>query len=181
MIKYIFSLARGRVFEFEIDPDRSPEGREETENLPEWTRLSHRQCENCPLTEDASSHCPPAADLSDILPRFARIVSFERSEVRVETPERVYMKECDVQTSLNSLLGLVMATSQCPILSALRPLGHYHLPFSGIEETVFRTTGAYLLKQYFIARDGGEPDMELKQLRKLYKNLQILNQGFTKL
>ena len=34
MIKYIFSLARDRVLEFEVDPDRSPESGEEMENLP---------------------------------------------------------------------------------------------------------------------------------------------------
>ena len=40
-----------------------------------------------------------------------------------------------------------------------------------------RVVGAYLMKQYFIAGNGGEPDWELKNLRALYESLENVNQS----
>src|SRR5262249_33669487 len=78
---------------------------------------------------------------------------------------------------LGSLLGLVMASSGCPILGELRGLARFHLPFAEFEETLFRTVGLYLLRQYFVARDGGVPDFELAGLGRLYEDLQEVNRA----
>lgn len=59
---------------------------------------------------------------------FGKILSFDETDVRVKTPEREYCKHCDAQTGLRSLIGFVMATSDCPVLSSLRGLANYHLP-----------------------------------------------------
>lgn len=71
-----------------------------------------------------------------------------------------------------------MATSQCPILSKMRGMAHYHLPFASIDEIVFRVSSSYLLSQYYLHQEGGEPDWELKGLKKYYKDLLTLNYDF---
>jgi hypothetical protein len=116
--------------------------------------------------------------LEQIATQFSDIISFEKARVEVHTPERTYTKDCDVQTGLRSLLGLVMATSACPILSQLKGLADSHLPFATLEETLFRTTGAYLIKQYFIYKGGNVPDWNMQGLDYFYKNLQTVNRGF---
>src|SRR5690606_39165845 len=77
-----------------------------------------------------------------------------------------------------SLIGLIMPSGECPILSRLRPMAHFHLPFSSVEETIFRTVGTYLTKQYFLHKEGHDPDLELGGLEALYEDLQTLNIHF---
>ena len=122
--------------------------------------------------------CPVAIDIEEVAEHFSDILSFERVHVRVRTEERDYVKVCDVQTALKSLLGLIMASGSCPILSQFSPMAHYHLPFASTEETIYRVVGAYLLKQYFVNREGKEPDLALKGLRELYSELQTVNKDF---
>jgi len=98
--------------------------------------------------------------------------------VEVRTEERLHSKRTDAQTALRSLMGLVMATGACPILSRLKGLARFHLPFASMEETIFRTAGAYLIQHFFIFRDGGTPDLELKGLNALYSDLQLVNRCF---
>jgi len=65
-----------------------------------------------------------------------------------------------------------------PILGRLRSQALFHLPFASIEETLYRTVGDYLIKQFFIMRDGGQPDFALVGLEALYSELAILNISF---
>lgn len=178
MIEYELKLDDGSEVHFAVDPRRTLPLVEEA-RAPEWTRLSYHRCEGCPLDESVHSRCPPAVDASDILERFNSVLSYAQADVTVRAEERTFVRRIDVQTALHSLLGLVMATSGCPILSTLRPLAHHHLPFATKEETVFRAAGAYLLRQYFVAQAGGEPDLKLEGLKKLYQDLQDVNRAFT--
>jgi hypothetical protein len=130
------------------------------------------------LKASEHTHCPTALDFEAIAQRFSAIKSFERTTVEVRTAERIYTKHCDVQTGLRGLLGLVMATSACPISSQLKALAHFHLPFASIDETLFRVVSAYLIKQYFACRDGGEADWELAGLNQFYQDMQELNYCF---
>jgi hypothetical protein len=88
---------------------------------------------------------------------------------------RVCTKETDAQIGLEALLALVMATNACPILRRLRSQALFHLPFPSINETLFRTVGDYLIKQYFVMKDGGQPDFALAGLDRLYHELATLN------
>jgi hypothetical protein len=97
--------------------------------------------------------------------------------VEVETAERTYRKQLALQDGLFGLFGLIMATSDCPFLEFLRPMARFHLPFSNLTETMVRATSFYLLKQYFVAKNGGTPDFELKELRKHYDLLEEVNRG----
>lgn len=178
MIEYELRLDDGSEHRFVVDPSRRLPLVDET-RAPEWTRLAYQRCRNCPLDEAEHDRCPAAVDASDILERFKSVLSYVQAEVRVHTGERTFTRRVDVQTALHSLLGLVMATSGCPHLGSLRPLAHHHLPFATKEETVFRVTSAYLLRQHFVAMDGGEPDLKLDGLKRLYQELQEVNRAFT--
>jgi hypothetical protein len=175
LVEYEFTLANGRVHRFVVGGDEDPPT---TSELPAWTRLDFSQCGNCPLSLADTPRCPVAVDVFRIAERFATELSFERVHVRAHRAGRTYEIDCDVQTGLGSLLGLVMASSGCPILGELRGLAHFHLPFAEFDETLFRTVGLYLLRQYFIARDGGKPDFALAGLAELYDELQEVNRAF---
>jgi hypothetical protein len=145
-----------------------------------WTKLEFNRCTHCPLKSEEYRHCPAAVDLENIIPIFQKILSYERVTIEVQTPERTYSKHCDVQTGLRSLLGLVMATSACPVLSRLKGLASYHLPFATFDETLFLTVGAYLLSQYFRNKDGHPPYINLVNLDRFYKELGTVNSCFKK-
>jgi len=175
MVEYEFTLADGRVHRFVVG---GGEDAPHSAELPSWTALGFSQCGNCPLSAGDSPRCPTAVDVFRIAERFADKLSYERVHVRVQRSGRSYEIDCDVQTGLGSLLGLVMASSGCPILSQLQGLARFHLPFAEFEETLFRTVSLYLLRQYFIAQEGGVPDFELAGLRRLYEDLQEVNRAF---
>lgn len=178
MITYSFEFKDGRSCTFPVDLERAHRPRANAGVPSPWTRLDFHQCGNCPLQASRHPHCPAAVDVEEIALTFRDVPSFERAWVRVQTPERAYCKECDVQTGLRSLLGLIMASSACPILRQLEGLARYHLPFASLAETVFRTTGAYLLRQYFVFQAGGTPDLELRGLHALYAQLHTVNRCF---
>jgi hypothetical protein len=179
IIQYDFKFGDGREMEFKVSPSRTS-NKMQRETLPEWTLLEFHKCPNCPLDTNKHEHCPAAVDLSAMLELFNDIYSFERVEVTVTSIQRTVYRECDIQTSLQSLIGLVMASSACPVLTRLSSMAVNHLPFASHEETLYRTCSNYLLSQYFKKRNGEEADLELDGLRKLYDDLQSLNQCFVK-
>jgi hypothetical protein len=183
VIQYKFVLRGGGEQVIRVDLDRtSEEPAESTQSPspPDWTALGFRKCLNCPLKVEESPRCPAALDLAPTIGAFAKIISHEKAEVVVQMPHRVVGKECQVQDALSSVVALIMATSACPILGKMRGLAYTHLPFASIDETLFRTLGAYLLRQLIEARRGGTPDWELKKLRDYYVELEILNHSFKK-
>ncbi len=179
MIEYIFQLDSGKTLNFRVNINREYEIKADKAFHSFWTRLDYHQCSNCPLSPAEYKYCPTAVDLQEIIAIFSPFLSHVRVLVTVKTPERQYSKTCDLQTGLQSLLGLVMATSACPILSRLWPLANFHLPFATTQDTLFRTVGAYLIYQYFIFSEGGKADFELRELKSFYNSLEELNACFT--
>jgi hypothetical protein len=175
------------VYRFELD-DREVEFRvatrpgqiDDSGKHPEWARLGHKQCACCPLKESECAYCPAAARLNEVMEAFADRESIERVKVTVTTAERSYFEDCDLQVGVNSLIGLMMATSGCPILKELGAMASFHIPFCTTRETLHRTVGSYLIKQYFKQLEGGQPDWELTHLKELYGTLGGLNQDFSK-
>mgnify|MGYP000335318678 CR=1 FL=1 len=149
------------------------------EDLPHWTRLDYSQCECCPLKAEEHPYCPAAVRAHEVLSTFRKARSFDQVTVEVESSQRQYRKTLPLQEALQSLLGLLMATSGCPVLGRFRPLASFHMPFSSFEETLFRTVGAYLIHQYFEARSGGDPDWNLDGLKDFYHILEDLNRDFS--
>ena len=178
MLSYEFSLDNGIVHRFDIPLGPVPQAARIPASSADWTRLQFHQCANCPLQADDETHCPVAVDIEEVAEKFKDIISFERADVRVISEEREYFRNCDVQTGLKSLLGLLMASSSCPILSKFKPMAQFHLPFSTVDETIYRVTGAYLLKQYFLFKDGCKPDLDLKGLESHYEDMKQVNRDF---
>lgn len=177
IVKYTFDLeGRQVVFDVKTTPDPIPENAV----YPDWAKLSYQQCACCPLKESDCNYCPVATRVHNLPAAFTDNDSTERVRVTVETAERTYVSEVDLQVGINSLMGLYMATSGCPVLKKLSAMANLHVPFCSTEETLHRTVGSYLTQQYFVQRSGGEPDWELKGLIKLYEDLGGLNQDFSK-
>ncbi|MDP4694087.1 MAG: hypothetical protein NWS00_06020 [Opitutales bacterium] len=118
--------------------------------------------------------------MNEVMTSFADNQSTERVKVTVTTEERNYFEECDLQVGLNSLMGLLMATSGCPVLKDLQAMASFHIPFCSTRETLHRTVGSYLIKQYFKQLRGEEPDWKLIHLKELYEVLEGLNRDFSK-
>ncbi len=177
--RYKFTLADGEVKEFDLRLDSETlslitPGRE---SHPEWTRLSYRQCPNCPL---APSHlqCPIAANLVDVVDCFKDFISYDEADIEVATEERVYKKHASLQKGISSLIGIYMVTSGCPIMDKLRPMVKTHLPFATAEETLYRVFSMYLLAQYYLSRTGQKPDWVFEDLTRIYAEVHVVNKSF---
>jgi hypothetical protein len=175
MIEYTLTLDDRRSFHFKVDPERAANSSNSAETHPFWTQLDYRQCSNCPLKASEHRHCPAALDIEQIVAAFGNVVSHHQVNVEVRTDDRTYQKRTDAQTAVRSLMGLCLATGGCPILARMKGPARLHLPFANVEETLFRMAGAYLLRQYFVSRQGGAPDWDLKGLNKLYEEIQEVN------
>ncbi|MDG9929958.1 MULTISPECIES: hypothetical protein [Pseudomonas] len=176
-IEYRITLDDNHQFSYRIELDRQYDA-QHAETTPKWTRLEHNQCSNCPLRKEEFSRCPAAVDLHRVIEDFHGLPAVKRAHVWVRTPEREYTKQVGLEEGLRSLLGVIMATSACPVLGKLRPMAHNHLPFASSQEFILRTISQYLTRQYFNFREGRRPDWELKGLVKQFQQLQLVNQAF---
>jgi hypothetical protein len=147
---------------------------------PNWTRLEHCQCPNCPLKPTQVPHCPAAAGLADLMDSFKDFLSTEPAEIVVGVEAREYRRQAPVQYGVSALMGLLMATSGCPIMAKLRPMVHVHLPFATIEETMYRAASMYLLAQHFRTLHGRSPDWEMANLAEIYDQVAEVNQAFAR-
>ncbi len=174
-IQYFFTFDDGLDLRFDVDIDRTFDKDQDFSKAPAWTRLGNNQCSNCPLSRDDFSHCPAALDLDKVARDFQRHPAQTKVQVRVVTPEREYVKRASLEEGVRALMGLIMATSACPIFRELKPNARNHLPFASKDEFILRSATMYLMKQYFIMRDGGEPDWDMKGLIKTNEELQLVN------
>jgi hypothetical protein len=165
------------VFTLQLDTDTSAIVDALPEEPPYWTALEFNQCSNCPLKASDSPHCPAALRLAAVGSRCANLVSFDHVDVSVETPERKITTHTTAQQGLASLIGLIMASSGCPRTAVFRPMARFHLPFSNESETAYRVASMYLLAQHYAARDGREPDLDLRDLALVYRGVHLVNRG----
>lgn len=175
-IQYRFDI-EGNPLHYEVDVDRSFDLQANRADAPVWAKLKHNQCPNCPLTVKDCQYCPAAVDLAAVVTDFQRLPAAKTARIRVSTPEREYAKETALEEGLRSLMGLIMATSACPILHQLKPNARNHLPFASQDDFIIRSTALFLLKQYFNYREGKRPDWELQGLISLNQELQTLNEA----
>lgn len=178
--KYSFVFDKDRRMEFTVRLDEQTLRAlpEENRRHPEWTRLEKFRCPNCPLDDSEHKFCPVAANIADLIERFKEWLSYEEVDLSIETEERDYLKRTTLQEALSSLIGVYMVTSGCPVLEKLKPMARYHLPLASASETAYRTVTMYLLAQYFLRKRGRHPDWELKNLAKVYQDIQIINGNF---
>lgn len=176
-IEYQITLDEGRTLSYSIERER-PYDPIAAAQTSKWTRLEHNQCSNCPLSKDDYSHCPAAVDLHRVIEDFRGLPAFRKVQVWVRTPEREYSKTVGIEEGLRSLVGLIMATSSCPLSVKLRPMAHNHLPFASTQEFALRAVSLYLSRQYFNMREGRHADWDLKGLVRMFQQLQLVNQAF---
>lgn len=142
---------------------------------PKWAKLEHHQCEPCTLNEKDSPYCPVGLSMVELVSAFGQTPSYTPCTVICRTPDRTVSKETVVQEGLSSILGLLMPTSGCPVMSFFKPLARFHLPFSTIEEASFRVAGSYFLRQYFNSQDDPNAQYQLADIRKQYALVKKVN------
>ncbi|MBU3914897.1 hypothetical protein KKA14_05120 [bacterium] len=178
-IDYEFIYEDGSRMAFNIGLDRKTitYQRKESQTKPEWARLENEQCSNCSLRKEEHPYCPICLNIGELVEAFRGMLSTGNCTVICTTEERTFSKETSTQVGLFSIFGIIMATSNCPVIHLFKPMARFHLPFSSIEETMVRTASYYLLRQYFEYKKGKVPDIDLKKLDQYYSNIQIVNQG----
>jgi len=178
-IKYQFKFDDNRKFTYKVRLDKesllliAPRATDSTS----WSALEFNQCENCPLNSTDSIDCPVALNLVPLMDLVCNLTSYDEVKTLVTTSERSIYAKTTVQRAISSLLGLIMATSDCNHMYFFRGMARFHLPFADDLETVYRAVSTYLLAQYFLHKKGEAPDMEISGLADLYKNLQIINRN----
>lgn len=165
--RYQLLLPQGQLtFQIMLDRPASTGG-------PEWTALTMEQCPNCPLR--GVTTCPAAADLAPVVDALGGLRSVAKLEVVVTQGSRETRQWVTGESAARAIIGLVMATSACPILATLRPLARLHLPFATPAESTFRFAAAHLLRQFFAS----EP-LDLEGLRDQMEALHTVNTAFSR-
>ena len=170
-ITYFFRLESGAEHRFDVDFERAAPGGA----LPDWILLDTNKCGHCPLASSPGARCPAAADLVPVVERFSALASVDSVEVRVVNAQYEARKRTDTQTALSALMGLILATSACPILSRMRPLAYTHLPFTTDTEMLYRIAAMHLFDCYL---RGTTPD--LQGLAGFFADFDTLNEAFAK-
>lgn len=180
IFSYKFTKEDGsvKIFEIQLNSKSLELIHKPFSELPSWTDLEFYKCPNCLLDIKKTLHCPVAANIVEMAEVFKDSKSFENAIVLISTSQREYSKKASLQKGVSSMLGIIMVTAGCPILSKLRPMTRFHLPFASLEETIYRAISMYLVKQYFKSQDGDEPDWELNGLIDDYKEIHEVNKAF---
>ena len=164
-------------FNIQLDPVTLTMLPSSPEPYPPWTQLSYKQCQCCPLSPQTTLYCPIAVNITELVDRFKDILSHKDCTVVCETMDRTYSKKTSAMDGLTSVFGIVMATSNCPVMNFLKPMARFHLPFSSVEETTARSTSLFLLGQYFEYKKGKVKTFDFDQLEKSYVRVQLVNEG----
>ena len=146
---------------------------------PAWTRLEVQQCSNCPLSVAENPHCPLSLQLAQVIADWGHVFSYAEVRYEVVTAEHHFSGTTTAQKILSALLGLVMATSECPHMYFLRPLARFHLPLGSPEETAFRVVSAYLLGQHLAGAESGRAE-DFDGLIERYEAIQTVNKCLAK-
>jgi hypothetical protein len=179
---YSFDLEAGKTKEIQLCLDANTLdilSLPPIEKLPCWTKLACCKCPNCPLDTSLHLYCPIAVNILTLASSFSDFASYQKVTVHVETNSRFYSKQTDLQTALSSILGIYMVTSGCPIMDKLRPMVHFHLPFSSYVETEYRAISMYLIGQYLRYKKGKTPDWDLTGFVKMYEEIKKVNRAFS--
>ncbi len=175
-IQYIFRFADGRESAFTIRLDGTRlEPVQQPATAPDWARLEFHQCSNCPLQTETSPFCPLARALAAPITQLGDVLSYDKVEVEVITPERRIRHRTSAQAGISAMMGLISATSGCPHLAFLKPMARFHLPFATEVETLYRAASMYLLGQYLRRQHHLEAELDLGGLVHLYHEVETVN------
>jgi hypothetical protein len=177
---YAYKFTDGPIIKFDLLLDEGTLEFIPGEHLSfqDWALLGYHRCAICPLDERKHRYCPVAANFSNISEKFTNFASHDRVSVVVLVEERTYQKDTTVQMGLSPLLGIIMATSGCPILNQLKPMVRFHLPFASLDETIFRMVSMHLVAQYLRMQEGRSADWSLNGLVRIYEEVEAVNRDF---
>jgi len=181
-IVYEFSLTnvQKKLFNILIDLETISIILPEPVSVPYWASLKYHQCKCCPLETIGNPNCPIAVNIAKIIEEFKDSVSYDDCLVSCSTPERTYLKKTSIMEGIYSILGIIMATSNCPIMDFLKPMARFHLPFSTFDETAVRATSMFLLRQYLECGNHNTHNISLKKLEQHYRKVNLVNEGILK-
>ena len=179
-ITYAYRFEDGNTIKFDLLLDKATLALtiERDTEMPDWTLLGYEKCRICPLDDRSHPRCPVAANLSGIVEKFKKFVSHDKVNVACIVEERTYTKSTTIQMGLSPLLGIIMATSGCPILEQLKPMVRFHLPFASLDETIFRMVSMHLVAQYLRKHAGKSADWSLDGLTRIYGQVSQVNNDF---
>ena len=177
---YVFEFEDGRQQQFDVrfNAETYTMVSPKLQTPPPWTELKHHQCPHCPLKASDEKYCPVAANTAVVAEHYGEIISHKTVQVCVISPKRTISGKTTVQRALSSLLGLLIATSECPHTHFFRPMARFHLPLASEEETVFRAIATYFLAKYFKGEKTSVFDLDA--LLEIYSNMQIINEHLVK-
>jgi Domain of unknown function (DUF6901) len=147
---------------------------------PDWALLGVARCGCCQLDLSSNDYCPIAANIADLVFAFKDTSSHKSCLVSCISTARTCSKDTTVQEGLASIMGIIMATSGCPSMSILKPMACFHLPFATVEESMYRSVSAYLLRQYFSHQKGQNCDFFMHRIQEHYNEVQQVNEGILK-
>lgn len=176
-IVYEFTLPDGdqERFDLLIDAQTMELISPRPDEQPFWTQLEFEQCPHCPFTPDTHPHCPVALNLVPAIACFAHLMSYEAMTVNVINDNRSVIQKTSAQEGISSLMGLLIASSSCPITHFFKPMARFHLPFANRDETIWRAAATYLMARYFTEQGLSEADMTLSGLEEIYNDVARLN------
>lgn len=180
-VGYHCSFASGKqsAYNFSFDVHTFLSLHKPPEPWPEWTLLDYHRCPNCKLDVTQNIHCPAAIHLSQIVADFHDLEASAPLEVKVVTKNRTVSLTSSSQSVLSSLMGMVLATSGCPVAAPFRPLARFHLPVSSDDETMYRVISMYLMSRFVVRRKGKTSGLELNGLLKIYRDMEQLNKALS--
>ncbi|MCG3138919.1 MAG: hypothetical protein HJJLKODD_02790 [Phycisphaerae bacterium] len=179
-IEYIFTFSdRSKVSHLVIIDPESLELVEDEVPTDAWCRLENHQCPNCPLNNQ-HSFCPAAQSVAMMAKSFTGCHSYDPVQITVNTSSRTISREGTLQEGIQSLMGLRMAASGCPVMEKLKPMVRFHLPFADTSETIYRAISMYLVSQFIRMKKGWAADFDLNDLQSIYEDIHQLNLAFSK-
>ncbi len=163
------------TFHLEIDPETFELTNMIPETLPSWTKLTFHQCPHCPLDIATHPYCPLAASQIELIKSLAYFLPYQEVHLDVLIEKRRFSQDTTIQAALGSLMGLIMPASGCPITAYFKPMARFHLPLASSAETIYRSVSMYFMAQYFLAKEGKTPDLDLQGMAKIYEAVHLMN------
>ncbi len=174
---YKFNFPSSKNVEFRIEIDTKTKSIVQPFDLPpeyaQMAKFDFYRCSNC-ANKQSGENCPVAHNLVAVAAPFKDNKSFDPVRIEVVSQQRTYIKEGSIQQGLQSLFGLIMASSGCKHLEFLAPMSIFHLPFADENETMFRVIGLYLVERFFTSP---QDPLSLEGLHKRYKRVEEVNKG----
>lgn len=184
-ITYIFDIHSEKEKKFELEFNEETMELVHTDSASKlgkgqgtWTNLEFKKCSHCPYKKNEIPKCPVAFNIAYVADYFKDEISHRKTTIGVITKERTYIKKTGLQDGLQSILGLIMATSACPHFQFLRPMSYFHLPFSTTEEALFRYLATYFMRQFFNTDFNGSAksfEFSFDNLQESLEKIHIIN------